>query len=295
MKSLTLFLAFSLISIFGYSQWQFNDSDIYFETGNVGIGLSNPAFKLEIAGLQDYADNQRTFIRLINHSVSHNSLVNMRLFAGVNGAYTSLSHKSETYAATANQADFGDLFSNGAGLLLRASGGVIRLETSRGVATEERMRINSDGLVGIGTDDPQAKLQVADGDIYISDITKGVIMKSPDGQCWKGTVNNDGVLNFMLMYCPGTVAQLNHPQDIAYNISISPNPTTGLITVAVDKEELNALNYQLNDLYGRIILDGKIKSNAERISIEHVLNGVYILNIFDETGNILTSEKIVKK
>jgi len=37
------------------------------------------------------------------------------------------------------------------------------------------------GNIGIGTTNPISKLQISDRDIYISDINKGIIMKSPDG------------------------------------------------------------------------------------------------------------------
>lgn len=56
--------------------------------------------------------------------------------------------------------------------------------------------------VGIGTLNPKAKLNVTDGDIYIENINKGVIMKSPNGQCWRMTVSNAGQPEFNLITCP---------------------------------------------------------------------------------------------
>ncbi len=58
------------------------------------------------------------------------------------------------------------------------------------------------GNLGIGTIDPKSKLQVSDGDIYIEDINKGVIMKSQDGQCWRYTPNNSGQLIPTAISCP---------------------------------------------------------------------------------------------
>jgi len=55
--------------------------------------------------------------------------------------------------------------------------------------------------VGIGTSTPSAALQVSNGDIYIEDITKGIIMKSPDGQCWRGKLDNSGNLVFSKIDC----------------------------------------------------------------------------------------------
>ncbi len=58
------------------------------------------------------------------------------------------------------------------------------------------------GNVAIGTDTPKAKLHVAGGDVYVSDNGNGVIMKSPDGNCWKLTVSNAGVPGFSAVGCP---------------------------------------------------------------------------------------------
>jgi hypothetical protein len=62
--------------------------------------------------------------------------------------------------------------------------------------------LTTEGNVGIGTIEPKAKLEVTDGDVYIKDINKGIIMTSPDGSCWRGTINNSGVLEFSVIPCP---------------------------------------------------------------------------------------------
>ncbi|NNE16512.1 MAG: hypothetical protein HKN51_16135 [Saprospiraceae bacterium] len=66
----------------------------------------------------------------------------------------------------------------------------------------ERMRIAENGNVGIGTDDPFSKLEIKDGDIYINDINNGVIMKSPNGNCWRMTVDDTGNFVSTAITCP---------------------------------------------------------------------------------------------
>lgn len=69
----------------------------------------------------------------------------------------------------------------------------IRFETiaSGETTRKERMRITDDGNIKIKT-----------GDIYIEDVNSGVIMKSPNGQCWRMSVNNSGNPAFNLINCP---------------------------------------------------------------------------------------------
>ncbi len=71
-----------------------------------------------------------------------------------------------------------------------------------GVGGVERMRFKSDGKIGIGTPAPKSQLQVTGGDIYLESANAGVIMKSPNGNCWKLTVDNSGNPVFTTITCP---------------------------------------------------------------------------------------------
>jgi hypothetical protein len=50
------------------------------------------------------------------------------------------------------------------------------------------------GNVGIGTDTPASNLEVANGDVEVSQIASGIILKSPDGTRYRVTVANGGTL-----------------------------------------------------------------------------------------------------
>ncbi len=69
----------------------------------------------------------------------------------------------------------------------------------------QRMVIMDKGNVGIGnfvSAPPKAKLEVQNGDVYISDSTKGMILTSPDGRCWRVTIDNTGNFVRTAISCP---------------------------------------------------------------------------------------------
>lgn len=152
---------------------------------------------------------------------------------------------------------------------------------------------NSAGAnVGIGTFNPLAKLQV-NGDIFINDGNAGLILKSPDGQCWKITVNNSGVLTTTSIDCNLTTGEANVPQPEKDVIRIYPNPAKNSITIE------NTYNYivyaTLRDIDGTLITTQKLQTGDNMINIEHMAAGTYIVTILNSKNEVLTSEKIMKK
>lgn len=176
-------------------------------TGNVGIGTRNPQNKLSITNSVDDGDD-RFLVSLDNPSTSNRSLVSLKMTAGNGGSQTDLTHNAISYDYDGDKyTDFGQLRSNGRGLILRSDGNNSSIKflvgnTGGGLIFLERMRINSEGNVGIGTENPATKLQITDGDVFIENINKGVIMKSPNGSCWRVTVENDGSLKTSAIACP---------------------------------------------------------------------------------------------
>jgi hypothetical protein len=60
----------------------------------------------------------------------------------------------------------------------------------------------ADTRVGIGTTAPRAKLEVAAGDVYLNGAANGVILRAPNGACFRLTVANGGALATAAVACP---------------------------------------------------------------------------------------------
>lgn len=62
--------------------------------------------------------------------------------------------------------------------------------------------------VGIGTPNPQTKLDVAGGDVYISSGGSGLILKTAGGfACYRLTVGGQGQSSTASITCPGSSGQ----------------------------------------------------------------------------------------
>jgi hypothetical protein len=173
--------------------------------GNIGIGTIAPKAKLAIQAEGDGLGTveNRVLLTLNNTSNSSASSTNMLLSAGNSNVFTVLNHNAASYSVLSGYADFGILASTGPGLVMRAQAGVLRFESGMsGNLHLERMRITNDGNIGIGTTVPKAKLEVKDGDVYVNDPTKGIILKSPNGGCWRVTIDNTGNFVRTAITCP---------------------------------------------------------------------------------------------
>ena len=66
----------------------------------------------------------------------------------------------------------------------------------------KQLMILSNGNIGLSTANPKSRLHVSGGDVYLDESSSGILLKSPDGQCWKITVTNDGELQTAAVICP---------------------------------------------------------------------------------------------
>lgn len=170
----------------GDSFWSVNGTDngIAYTSGIVGIGTNttNAFEKFEVR--MDESDPQATNIRISNFDdttqtrmVVTNDALNSMVF-GINSSASPFGG-NEAFLWYFDNFDF-----------------------KIGVGGFERMRIKNDGKIGIGTASPGSQLQITGGDVYLEDIGSGVIMKSPDGNCWRMTVDNSGNPVFATITCP---------------------------------------------------------------------------------------------
>ena len=186
--------------------WYLNQetNDVYVDNNNVAIGTNTSDYLLSIEGNTTGLADDRTLLNLRNSSTDFGSMARITMRAGASGNHLRLLHISSSYAQS-RYSDFGQVVSNGSGLVLGAfnSSGIIKFETgSDGEFPYERMRIDNTGNVGIGTEQPKAKLEVTDGDVYINDVNKGIILKSPNGNCFRVTIDNNGEFVKTQIACP---------------------------------------------------------------------------------------------
>ena len=149
----------------------------------------------------------------------------------------------------------------------------------------------SDGFVGIGTTNPVAELQV-NGNVFIEKDNAGLILKSPDGQCWKITVNNTGELTTTSINCNLTT-DIDANTPVENSIRIFPNPTSGELTIEAGQELHNG-RVSIFSMAGRQLYSEPLQGMSAKIDLSHLQSGVYIVNI-EGGGQLIKSQQVVLK
>jgi len=176
--------------------WHSKDSTIY-TYKNVGIGSEVSTALLTLTANSVEAQG-REVLEINNLSNDYGSASRFDISAGTyaNKASASLITFSKSYNLTEGYAGYTVL--NGGynlpGLIIRTQdeNGLLRfLVGGNSFEHNEKLQINSSGLI-----------KAVDGDVFIENVNKGVIMKSPNGQCWRMTVSNDGEAVFNSIPCP---------------------------------------------------------------------------------------------
>ncbi|MDP3463180.1 MAG: T9SS type A sorting domain-containing protein [Bacteroidales bacterium] len=151
-----------------------------------------------------------------------------------------------------------------------------------------------DGNVGIGSSEPLAKLHVADGDVYIEDINHGIIMKSPDGNCWRGRVNNQGQLEFVLLPDCLTTSVSNSKNETKSGIKVHPNPADGYIQFTCSLDDLsNYTSYSILDTRGNLVKKAGLVHVVTIVDTRELPSGTYFIHF--EGNQAFWTEKVVIK
>ncbi|MEQ1585515.1 MAG: hypothetical protein ABL895_06535 [Cyclobacteriaceae bacterium] len=195
---------------FSGSPWSSNGGNIYITTSNVGIGTSNPQVKLDIEGINSSIQLHKAELKSTESEGKGRIDLKGDQIDLCNAYLTSLNRIGDSsddlifglQQPIGNSTSWNILESwRGAGLMLSSSGTEQR-PLLFGIDRIEKMRIDGNGNVGIGTINPKSKLQVESGDVYINSINSGLIMKSPNGQCWRMSIDNSGNPVFSPIICP---------------------------------------------------------------------------------------------
>jgi len=149
-----------------------------------------------------------------------------------------------------------------------------------------------DGSVGLGTQQPKARLHIAQGDVFIEDIDYGIIMKSPNGQCWRGTLTDQGMLNFVLTDCPDLVSIPQAVQQTT-RLQVFPNPAKNSISIQTSPENRSG-QLLLMATDGTEVRSTTITADITELKLEGLPAGTYIIRL-EHNGSVVESVKVVKQ
>ncbi|MFC2176474.1 hypothetical protein ACFLR1_05860 [Bacteroidota bacterium] len=216
----------------GYRNTATGDSALYRNTsarensayGHRALYNNNGVFNTAIGHLALYNNNVGGYnVATGNHALYGNKGGKFNVGSGYNALYSNISGSQNvaygSFALASNTGsnntavghnallyNYAGNYNTAIGFEAYVVGSNIENATAIGanakVSSSNSLVLGNDVNVGIGTNAPSAKLTLTGGDVYITDITKGVIMKSPDGTCYRMTVANGGTAVFTSITCP---------------------------------------------------------------------------------------------
>lgn len=164
----------------GTGGWTDDGSVVRLTTSSdkVGIGTSSPSTALGIFG--SFSTDGLTLDGLTDPALTLRTNGTLR-------GYLAMPTLSGNYFLDSTAGD----------IVLRSESNTILL--GRG-SSNSTMSVGSS--VGIGTTAPASKLQVTGGDVYVNSVGSGVIIRSPNGSCFRLAVSNAGTLSATSITCP---------------------------------------------------------------------------------------------
>jgi hypothetical protein len=129
------------------------------------------------------------------------------------------------------------------------------------------------------------------GDIFIEDIQSGIIMRSPNGQCWRGRVNDQGMLAFEQTECPTAETALPEHGQEKHLMRVFPNPASKHLEVVADG--LNgSYTLRLLTATGQLMLEQQSRATHTQLNIQNLPSGTYLL-VLEQDGQMKDSVKVL--
>lgn len=94
-----------------------------------------------------------------------------------------------------------------------------------------------------------------------------------------------------------STASIQEPNGAVLNVKVFPNPTTDLITVAIQETKLSSVEIEITDINGKVISNEKYAGISNNIGINSASwnTGTYFLTIKGDKAEVLGIYKIVKQ
>jgi len=171
------------------SMWQKNGSNLFYNNGKIGIGTNSPTQKLHVIG--NIMSENGGFI---SKTTSAGTPIYQLDKGGILWE-TGLNSGGDFYIG--NSISQKVTISNSTGNVGIKSGQALEIYNATNTNWAS-FYMNTGGTKLI----ENYTLEVNNGDVYVSNLAKGVILVSPNGTCYRVTVGNTGTLVSTAITCP---------------------------------------------------------------------------------------------
>jgi len=91
-----------------------------------------------------------------------------------------------------------------------------------------------------------------------------------------------------------SIIPVSKMKDLDFSISVFPNPTSDMVTVKVDKEDISGIQYLLFDMHGKLITQKNLEGNETTVYVNQLATGFYFLKVQSGAKELRTF-KIIKQ
>ncbi len=132
------------------------------------------------------------------------------------------------------------------------------------------------------------------GSIFIEDSFEGLVLKSPDGQCWKGTIDDNGSFAFESIDCNLITSNDKTLDNKLQTVRIFPNPAGKKLNIEIPVEMQQAFVAIYNE-QGILLQQKEIHGGNNPISLKKMVHGILVVKVVNAAGEVISVEKVLHK